>query len=116
MSTRHSSAALYAAIPPATPRTTLGSLGILASPRWVGTSAENLNGLGRRFLDRWRQPGDLVFYQAAPHFFGRDDGGFLRRSRQERPRARLQLPRALGGDDDETVGALLRIVRDGAMR
>ncbi len=41
--------------------------------------------------------------------------GFLEVRGQERTGAVLQLARALGGDDDEPVRALLRIVRNGAM-
>src|SRR6266849_2021172 len=102
-------------MPPATPRTTLGSPGVSASRRSVYPFDWNLDGFGRRFVDRRRQPWDLVLYQSAPYLFGRDDGGFLGRSRQERPRAGLQLARTLGGHDDETVSALVRIVRNGAM-
>ena len=42
--------------------------------------------------------------------------GLLRRGGQQRASAALQLPRALGGHDDEPVGALIRIVRNGAVR
>src|SRR5579859_3675106 len=115
MRARHSSAALYAAMPPATPTTTLGSPVVSAARRSVGTFVWNLGGLGRRFVD-WRcQPGDLVLHQTAPYFFGCDDSGLLGRGRQERPRAGLQLARALGGHDDETVSALVRIVGYRAM-
>src|SRR5258708_7300677 len=115
MRARHSSADLYAAMPPATPRTTLGSRGVAAARRSVGTFVRNLGGLGRWFVDWRRQPGDLVLHQTAAYLFGRDDGGLLGRGRQERPRAGLQLARSLGGHDDETVSALVRIVGNGAM-
>ena len=62
-----------------------------------------------------RLAGERVLHQAAAHLFGRDDGGLLRRSRQDRPGAALQLSRPLGGHDDETIGALLRIVRKRAV-
>ena len=52
--------------------------------------------------------GQAVLHQAAPHFFRGDDGGLLGRSGQHRTRAALQLAGALGGHDDEPVGALLR--------
>ena len=45
-----------------------------------------------------------------------DDGGLLRGCGQHRPRAALQLPGPLGRHDDEPVGALLGIVRNGAVR
>ena len=59
---------------------------------------------------------DLVFHQSAPDFFHGDHGGLLGRWWAGRGGAALQLPRALGGDNDEPVGALFRIVRNGAMR
>ena len=60
-------------------------------------------------------PGIVILHQPAPHFFHGDDGGFLRGGGQHGPRAALQLPRALGGDDDEAVGALFGIVRNRAV-
>ena len=63
-----------------------------------------------------RLAGQAVLHQAAAHFFHGDDGGLLGGGGQHRTRAALQLPGALGRHDDEPVGALLRIVRDGAVR
>src|SRR5215831_13667535 len=114
MRARHSSAALYAAMPPATPRTTLGSPGVSVSRRSIDTSLA-LGCFGRRFVDRRSQPRDLVLHKAAPHFLGRDDRGLPSRSGEERPRAGLQLAGAFGGHNDESVSALLWIVGDGAM-
>ena len=54
----------------------------------------------------------LVLHQPAADFFHRRDGRLLGRAGQERPRAILQLPGALGRDDDETIRALLEIVRE----
>ena len=53
-----------------------------------------------------------VMHQAAAHFFHRHHGGLLIGGWQNAPLPALQLARALGGDDDEAVRALLRIVRD----
>src|ERR1035441_8055786 len=58
----------------------------------------------------------LVFYEPATHLFHRDDGRLLGRRRQHRVRAALQLAGPLGGHDDETVSALLRVVRNRAVR
>ena len=75
------------------------------------------NGFGQRIVMAVGQrSGEVVLHQAAAHFFHGDDGGLLGRRRQHRTRAALQLPGALGGDDDEAVGALLRIVGKGAVR
>ena len=60
--------------------------------------------------------GVFVLHQAAAHFFHRHHGGLLGGRGQEAARAVLQLPRALGGDDDEAVGARFRIVRNHALR
>src|ERR1035441_1796310 len=57
-----------------------------------------------------------VFYEPATHLFHRDDGRLLGRRRQQRVRAALQLAGPLGGHDDETVSALLRVVRNRAVR
>src|SRR6266404_6309942 len=59
---------------------------------------------------------DFVLHQTAPHLFHGDNGRLLGRCGQERPCAVLQLTRPLGGDDDEAIDALFRIVRNGAMR
>ncbi len=48
-----------------------------------------------------------VLHQAAAHFFHRGHGRLLRRGGEKLTRAILQLPRALGGHDDEAIGALL---------
>src|SRR5882724_11969453 len=84
-------------MPPPTPRTTL----------FGATARRNLV----RILGQ-----ELVLHQPAPDFFHGDDGRLLRRRRQKRPGAVLQLTRPLGGDDDEAIDALFRIVRNGAMR
>src|ERR1700691_3422303 len=68
-----------------------------------------------RFFHR-RKANEFVLHQSAPNLFHGDDGGLLGGSRQHRPGTALQLAGALGGHDDETVGALFRVVRDGAMR
>src|SRR6202795_2953174 len=58
---------------------------------------------------------ELVLNQAAADLFHGDDGRLLGRSGQGRTSATLQLARALGGDDDKSIDALLRIVRYRAM-
>ena len=89
--------------------------------RSEGDREENLhtvleNGFGHRIVVAVRQgSGEGVLHQAAAHFLHGDDGGFLGRRRQHRTCAALQLPRALGGDDDEAVRALLRIIGQGAV-
>src|SRR6266404_5953756 len=83
-------------MPPPTPRMTL----------FGATARRNLV---------WILGQDFVLHQPAPHFLHGDDGGLLRRRRQKWPGAVLQLTRPLGGDDDEAVDALFRIVRNGAM-
>ncbi len=62
-----------------------------------------------------QRSGEIVLHQAAAHFLHGDDSGFLGRRRQHRTCAALQLPRALGGDDDEAVRALLRIIGQGTV-
>jgi len=57
----------------------------------------------------------LILHEPAAHLFHRNHGRFHRRTRKKGPRAALQLPRALGGDDDESIGTLVRIVRNGAV-
>src|ERR1039458_2831200 len=59
--------------------------------------------------------GEIVLYKPAADFLHGDDGGLLGRRRQHRTRAGLQLPRTLGGNDNEAVRALLRIVGQGAV-
>src|SRR5712664_1329232 len=83
-------------MPPPTPRMTL--LGATAWRYLVGIFFQQ-----------------LVFNQAAAHLFHGDDGRLLGGGGQKRPGAVLKLSRALGGHDDKTVDALLRIVRDRAM-
>src|SRR6266852_9786508 len=63
----------------------------------------------------WQLSQDLILHEPAAHLFHRNHRRFHRRTRQKGPRAALQLPRALGGDDDESIGALVRIVRNGAV-
>src|ERR1700694_3534855 len=58
---------------------------------------------------------ELVLNQAATHLFHGDEGRLLGRSGQSRASATLQLARPLGGNDDKTIDALLRIVRNRAM-
>ena len=100
--TRASSAALYAAIPPPMPRTA-----------FMPAPPLNLLGGGRLFRRRRRRRRRvLVLHQPAAHLLHGGDGGLLRGGRQERARSALKLPRPLGGDDDEPVRALLRVVRD----
>src|SRR4051794_32329311 len=60
--------------------------------------------------------GEAILHESAPHLFHRYDSRLLRRGREDRTGAALQLAGALGGDDDEPVGALLRVVRQRAMR
>src|SRR3954454_7623498 len=95
---RASSADLYAAMPPPTPRTTL--LGGIAG-----------HDVQQRILGQ-----DLVLHEASPDLFHGDDGRLLGGGGKERTSAVLQLARALGGYDDESVDALLRIVGDGTVR
>src|SRR5579871_6777505 len=61
-------------------------------------------------------PDGVVFHQAPAHFFGSDDRRLLGGGGQHGTGTPLQLPRPLGRDDDEAIGALFRIVRDGAVR
>src|ERR1035438_7609615 len=65
-----------------------------------------------RTVNRARQ---AVLHQPAPHFLHGDDGRFLGRRGQHRPRTALQLPGALCRYDDEPVSALFRIVRNSAV-
>src|SRR5512132_602802 len=59
--------------------------------------------------------GEAVLHETASHLFHRDDGGLLRRGREDGTGTALELAGALGGDDDEAIGALLRIVGQGAV-
>src|SRR5437762_13950439 len=95
-SSRASSADLYAAMPPPTPRMTL--FGATARRNLVGVLSQ-----------------ELVLHQASTHLFHGDHGRLLGGSRHKWPCAILQLPRPLGGDNDEAVDALLRIVGTGVM-
>src|SRR5579885_2624041 len=100
-SARASSAALYAAMPPVTPRTILiGSLRLLIGRRIL------FFGGGRRILRIYEG------YQAAARFLNRHPRHFARLGRDFRPCARLQLACALRRHDDETIDALFRITRD----
>src|SRR5258708_6431750 len=58
---------------------------------------------------------DFVLHQAPADLFHGDNGRFLGRGGQKRTGAILQLPRALGGDNDEAVNALLGIVGNRAV-
>src|SRR5215475_6696955 len=57
-----------------------------------------------------------ALHQTAPYFLHGSHGGLLGCGWEERTSAILQLPRALSGHDDEPVGALLDIVRNGVHR
>src|SRR5579863_7322947 len=57
-----------------------------------------------------------VLHQPTPDFFHGSYGGLLGCSWEKRTSAILQLPRALGGDDDEPVGALFNIVGNSVHR
>src|ERR1700730_14962449 len=68
---RQSSAALYAAMPPATPRTT--ECCFSASRRGACT----LVGFGRWFFHRGRESRNFVLHQAAPYLFHRNHRRFF---------------------------------------
>src|SRR5260370_1151812 len=59
---------------------------------------------------------NVILHEPAPHLLHRSYGGLLRRRGQKRPGPILKLPRPLGGDDDEPVGAQFRIVRNRILR
>src|ERR1039457_1110321 len=97
-------------MPPPTPSKTF------MTSELAGESACPTFSLGRReFLglpfDRVR-----VLHQASPDFFHGSDGGLLGCGWEERTSAILQLPRALGRDDDEAVGALFDVIGNGVHR
>src|SRR5262245_44136482 len=83
-------------MPPPTPRMTL----------FGATARRNLV----RILSQ-----DFVLHQAPAHLFHGDDCRFLGRRGQKRTSAVLQLPGALGGDNNEAVDALLGIVGNRAV-
>src|SRR5580704_6719941 len=122
MRARASSAALYAAMPPPTPRARFilfpadgGQVGNL--PHWRRTPAFCLLfGCGQvRGLLGGDEGQVFVLHQAAAHFFHGDYGGFLRGGGQIASWSTLLLAGSLGSDDDETVGAGFRIVGDNAL-
>src|ERR1035438_753030 len=97
-------------MPPPTPSKTF------MTSELAGESACPTFSLGRReFLglpfDRVR-----VLHQASPDFFHGSDGGLLGCGWEEGTSAILQLPRALGRDDDEAVGALFDVIGNGVHR
>src|SRR5580698_8441434 len=103
-------------MPPPTPKMTFMSL---ASYQGVHTSvnAARKSACATSLLSRGEFLGlplhrVRVLHQAAPHFLHGSDGGFLGGGWEERTSAILQLPRALGGHDDEPVRALFAIVRN----
>src|SRR5580692_5947622 len=57
-----------------------------------------------------------VFHQASPDFLHGSDCRLLGCGWEEWTCATLQLPRTLGGDDDEPVRTLFAIVRNGVHR
>ena len=56
------------------------------------------------------------FNQPSADFFHGSHRGLLGRAWEKRTRTILQLPRALGGDDDEAVRAVFQIIRNGIHR
>src|SRR5487761_2148313 len=87
-------------------------------------SARFIRGPGRLFLQRGLLRGGLcgqqrevfVLHQSAPHLFHRHHRRLPRGGGQITARPGLQLAGPLGGDDDETVGAGFRIIRNRALR
>jgi hypothetical protein len=67
------------------------------------------------FLHWDRLPGIVILHQAATHLFHGSNCGLHGGRWQKASGSVLKLARALGGDDDEPVGAQFRIVRDRIM-
>src|SRR5689334_8392789 len=106
MSARASSADLYAAMPPPTPSETF--IGSLHRLKPVLLFNRLSFGMGQRRI--------VVLHQPAPDLFHGSHGGLLGCRGKEAARAVLELPGALRRNDDESVRAGFRIVRDYALR
>src|SRR5271163_3644552 len=108
-------------MPPPTPNTTFIAAKLSScrngKPLPYGRgSVARFSSLGRREFLRLPFDRIRVLHQASPDFFHGSDRGLFGCGWEERTSAILQLPRALGGDDDETVRALFDIVRNSVHR
>ncbi len=70
----------------------------------------------RNRLSDFRRYVQPILHQPSADFFHRSHRMLLGSSWEKRTRTILQLPRALGGDDDEAVRAVVQIIRNGIHR